>query len=68
MAGFLDDLEIEIPCENCGRKTKKTIRWIKSNNEFVCACGTHISLDSSDFRAKIAKIERDLGNLGKSLK
>lgn len=54
MAGFLDDQEIEIPCD-CGHKTKKSIRWVKSYSSFVCGCGTKISLDASHFKKRSQK-------------
>lgn len=68
MTGFLDSQEIEIPCKNCSRKTKKSIGWIKSHKDFTCACGTHITLDASQFKSEIAKVERSLASLQKTLK
>lgn len=63
---ILDSQVLEIPCERCGRKTKKTVGWVKTNRQFTCGCGTVITLDASDFRRKIAQVERDLaGLLGK---
>ncbi len=36
-------LEIEVPCPNCGTKTKKALAWLRDNHEFVCRnCGTII--------------------------
>lgn len=60
---LLDGQEIELPCENCRRKTKKSIRWIKANKEFTCACGTVIVLDANQLKAEIAKLERSLAGL-----
>jgi len=68
MSGFLDDVEIEIPCSQCGRKMKKSIRWIKNNSEFTCACGVRIILDADQFRREIAEKEAQLRNLGNSFK
>lgn len=68
MPGFLDNEQIEIPCKNCGRKSKKSIGWIKSHTEFSCACGTRIRLQASQFKSEIAKVERSLGDLERSLK
>ena len=59
---LLDKSEIEIPCENCRRKTKKTIGWIKTHNKFACACGTEITLDAKQFKTEIAKVERSLAD------
>ncbi len=68
MAGFLDGAEIEIPCEKCGRKTKKSIGWIKTHGRFTCSCGTEISIDASQFKAEIAKAERSVASLQSALK
>jgi uncharacterized Zn finger protein len=63
MPGFLDSSEIEIPCENCGRKTKKSIEWIKSHRVLACTCGTRMKLNTSQFKSDIAKVERSLTDL-----
>jgi hypothetical protein len=68
MAGFLDSAEIEIPCEVCRRKTKKSIGWIKGHKEFACGCGAIITLDPARFKSEIAKAERALTGLHGSLK
>ena len=68
MAGFLDDAEIEIPCANCNRKTKKSIGWIKGNSQFACACGTVISLRSDQFNREITNVEASIRSLQDSLK
>ncbi len=33
MTDSRDDAEIELRCESCGRKIKKTIEWIKGHEE-----------------------------------
>jgi hypothetical protein len=36
-------LEIDVPCPNCGTKTRKTLAWLRDNNEFVCSnCETTV--------------------------
>ena len=60
-----DNETIEIPCDNCKRKNKKTIGWIKRNNKFKCSCGTEIVVDSSQFRKEISNVEKSLKNLFK---
>lgn len=36
-------LEIDVPCPNCGTKTRKTLVWLRENDEFLCPkCGTTI--------------------------
>ena len=60
---MFDKQSIDIPCANCGRKTSKTIGWLKTNRQMTCRCGTVLNLDTSDLRAKIKQLERQLGKL-----
>lgn len=57
MAGRIDDTEIELECEACGGKTKKSMAWIEDHDEFACACGTMIPVDASKYRKELAKTE-----------
>jgi hypothetical protein len=68
MTSFLDDAEIEIPCENCSHITKKTIRWIKNNQKFTCICGTIINLDSEQFKTGIAEVDSSIAKLDEVFK
>lgn len=68
MPNLLDSAEIEIPCENCARKTKKSIGWIKSHNNFTCTCGTIITIDANQFKTEFAKVEKSIATLQKTLK
>ncbi len=63
-----DSSEIEITCTNCGRKTEKTVRWIKNNSQFTCPCGTTIRLDTAQFKGKIAEVEASIARLQDSFK
>lgn len=68
MPGLLDNAEIKIPCENCGHKTTKTIGWIKSNKEFKCSCGTHITITTDQFKREIVKVEKAYSDLQRTLR
>lgn len=67
MSGILDTATIPIPCSKCGRKTDKTIGWLKSHNKFSCACGTEVEVDVSQFRGEIAKADRAAADLKRKL-
>lgn len=60
MPGLFDAASLEIPCENCGRKTKQTIGWIKTHEQFTCPCGTVINLKADQFRRELAAAEAAL--------
>ena len=60
MTQVIDDAGIELQCENCGRKTKKSAEWIKDHDEFACDCGTTIPVDVSKFRKELVKAESGL--------
>ena len=65
MTGNADDGEIEISCENCGSKTRKSFEWTKDHEEFECGCGTMIRVDASRFRKELLKTESEFdGSLG----
>jgi len=68
MTGILDNSEIDITCPKCSRITKKSVGWIKSNTQFTCACGTIITLDTSQFRREISKIDSAITDLQKTIK
>jgi hypothetical protein len=68
MTDLFDNAEIEIPCENCSHKTKKTIGWVKTHNKLICRCGTEITLDTKQFKAEIAKVESSIDDFEKTLK
>jgi hypothetical protein len=63
-----DKEQIDIPCEGCGIKTKKTIGWIKSNKQLNCTCGATINLETSQFTRELKKIEKSFLDLEKTLK
>lgn len=68
MAGILDSAEVDIPCEKCGGKTKKSIGWIKRNSEFTCVCGQRITLNADQFRREIGKVDRSVDALKGQIK
>ena len=59
----LADRTIDIKCPACGRTTRKSIAWVKNNTIFTCSCGTETKLDSSEFKASIAKAEAEFKRL-----
>jgi len=59
MTDTIDHAEIELQCENCGRKTRKNIEWIKDHDELACDCGTMIPVDASKFRKELVKAESE---------
>lgn len=64
----LDSKTAELPCPGCGHKTKKTFKWLKSNTQFTCVCGKQIHIDQSQFKSELAKVEKSLADLDKTLK
>ena len=58
MPGIFDNQSIDIPCPDCGHKVAKTIAWLKTHRDFTCRCGARVSLDPSQLRGQIAKVDR----------
>lgn len=66
--GLLDDADIPILCQECGKETAKTIAWVKGHKEFACpGCGATIRVQSDQFRREVAKVEREWEKLRKKL-
>jgi len=56
---MFDDASIDIPCPNCGHKNPKTIRWIKSHNELVCAgCNRTIALEKESLMRGLQQVDK----------
>ena len=64
----LADRTIDIKCPTCGRTTKKSIAWVKNNSSFTCGCGAEIKLDSTEFKATVAKVEAEFKKLEQTIK
>lgn len=69
--GLLDDVEFDLPCPSCGRATKRTMRWVTTNNGRAhdCRwCGTSVTVDSSQAAREVAKVNRAFDDLQRQLK
>jgi DNA-directed RNA polymerase subunit RPC12/RpoP len=65
---YLDNQSIDIACTKCGRKTPKTVGWIRRYSYFDCAgCGTRINLERDQFINEATKISREFENLRRSI-
>ncbi len=68
MKSILDSKSIELTCPQCSKKFNETIGKLKTNPAVTCsACGTSISVNASELRSSMKKIDDALANLGKSL-
>ena len=47
MSGILDSDTIDITCQNCQRKTSKSVEWLKTHKQFTCRCGTRVDYFSA---------------------
>jgi transcription elongation factor Elf1 len=69
MAGHLDGAEIGIPCPGCGHNTKKSIGWLKTQNQLTCGgCGKVIELESSNFRQGMREVDASIKKLTDTFK
>lgn len=68
MISNLDGQSIDLPCPHCQRKLSQTIGKIKTNPTLRCPnCGQTFSVDANQFRTEIAKVEKALADLGRTL-
>jgi len=56
VSGLFDFKSVDIECE-CGKKHPKTIGWLKTHSQFMCSCGTKITLEADEFRRDLRKID-----------
>lgn len=68
MVGHLDNHEISIPCRACGNSSKKTLGWIKTNNEFKCQCGTVLEISAEKLLRTGGAVDRSISDLKAKLK
>jgi transcription elongation factor Elf1 len=68
MKNLLDDQTIELACPNCGHKFKERIDRLKANPKLTCAgCATAINIDANQMSAEMAKVEKSLADLKRTL-
>lgn len=69
MKSVLDSQSIELACPNCARKFTETIGKLKTNPRLTCrGCGGAISIHADDLRREIAKVDKALADLGRSVR
>jgi len=65
----LDDSEIEIQCPKCSQTFKKSIGWLKANDEMICTgCDSKIVFDKKEFTGPINEAQKSLDDLEKSFR
>lgn len=68
MKSMLDSQAIAIPCPNCGHKLSQTIGKLKTNPELTCPkCSNRFKVDATDMRREVAKVEKSLADLQRTL-
>lgn len=65
---MFEKAELPIQCSKCGRKTKKTVAWLKSNRSLTCGCGARVDIDASQFNRKMKKVDKAVDDFKRSLK
>jgi DNA-directed RNA polymerase subunit RPC12/RpoP len=64
----LDSQRIEIPCPHCAHKIGQTIGQLKGKTKLVCpACRKNFELDQTNLRSQIAKLEKTLAELNRTI-
>jgi hypothetical protein len=68
MKGMIDQVEISIPCSDCGKRTKKTMKWVQSHEELICECGASIDLDKTEETQATRRLRKSLKRIAKTFK
>lgn len=68
MKNMLNTQSIELACPHCGHKFSETIGKLKTNPKLTCTrCKGGINVDANHMRTEIAKVEKALEQLGRTL-
>lgn len=68
MKNLLDGEVIEISCPHCGNKLKERIGKLKANPTLTCArCRGTVAIKADQMRGEIAKVEKALADLQRTL-
>jgi hypothetical protein len=68
MKGMIDQVEISIPCSDCGKRTKKTMTWVQSHEELTCECGASIDLDKTEETQATRRLRKSLKRIATTFK
>ena len=68
MKGIIDQVEISIPCSDCGKSTKKTMKWVQSHDELICECGASIDLNKIEETQATRRLKKSLKRIEKIFK
>ncbi len=68
MKGIIDQVEISIPCSDCGRSIKKTMKWVQSHDELICECGASIDLDHTEETQATRRLKKSFKRIAKNFK
>ena len=66
MSGIFDAGTIDLFCENCMAKTRKTIRWVKTHRAFTCKCGARTA--TTQFTGQVRSAERKVADLQRKIR
>ncbi len=56
----LNNLEMDNPCDYCGRKNRKTVGLMMQEKHFTCTCGRLIFVNMKQLDALISNMESSL--------
>ena len=68
MTGMIDQVEISIPCSDCGKRTMKTMTWVQSHEELTCEWGASIDLDHTEETQATRRLRKSLNRIAKTFK
>lgn len=66
MTNELDSGAFDIPCPECGHKNRKTVGWLKTHKQFVCAGCRKVTIKTGDFQKGMREVEAEFAKLKKS--
>ena len=65
--GIFDQGKVEVPCPNCGHKSKKTVSRLELKPQFTCDnCGQ--GFDASGFNRSMKQVDKGIADLQRTIR
>ncbi len=66
--GLFDDQKIDVPCPECGLKTKARIGKLKRSPTLRCRAGHDFDVDAKQLLRDLKEVDKAVADLAKSFK
>jgi transcription elongation factor Elf1 len=68
MAALFDGASLPVPCPHCGKKHKKTVRWLRTHKLLACSCGESFDIDAKQLLRAVEQANQSADQLRRKLR